>query len=245
VPQLKRPEDHESNIRALIPFCENVLLEDAPTAWHRYLEGAPKVTNSTHNRRGAILKRVCTLAAKWGWCLPGISARIELLPENPARHTYLTQPQVHRLVHTIRSQQTRDLCMIVAYTGLRPAEVLALARSDIQNGCLIVRTSKTGRPRVIPYHEAIREPVARLPIVLDYRTIQKHFHRARSVLRKPEWRIYDLRHTAASWLLQAGANLVTVRDMLGHVNLQMTSRYAHLDVSHLRAAVQRIKAPKK
>ena len=41
-------------------------------------------------------------------------------------------------------------------------------------------------------------------------------------------RFHDLRHTAASWWAQAGANLTVLRDLLGHSTLAMTSRYAHL-----------------
>jgi len=41
--------------------------------------------------------------------------------------------------------------------------------------------------------------------------------------------VHSLRHTFASWLLQNGAGLAEVQDMLGHSDLQMTRRYAHLE----------------
>ena len=41
------------------------------------------------------------------------------------------------------------------------------------------------------------------------------------------YEIHELRHAHASWLLQGGADLVTVRDRLGHSNIAITSRYLH------------------
>ena len=241
VPNLKRGRDYESHLRALLPYCERRDIEGAPEVWRSYLAGNPKLTNSTHNRRGAVLRRVCNLAFRWGWCGPGVTDKIELLPENPARHTYLTQQEVADLVGAIGHRPTKDFVMIMAYTGLRPSEILRLTQDDVRNGCLVIRTSKTGKPRVVPIHGSIKSNVRRLPLQVGYRWLARHFEAARTALRKPHWRLYDLRHTAASWLIQAGADLVTVRDILGHGSLAMTGRYAHLATAHLKVAVNRIR----
>lgn len=244
VPRLKRGHDYVSNIRALLPYCAGAGIEEAPDVWLRYLAQSSGLTNSTHNRRGAVLRRVCSLAHKWGWASPAVASRISLLPENPPRHTYLTSPQLQQLLAKCPYQPTRDMMMIVAYSGLRPDEVMNLTRDDVHNGLITISTSKTGRPRVIPVHPAIRPAVKRLPIPVGYRWVARHFERAREAIGRPEWRIYDLRHTAASWLVQHNVELTTVRDVLGHRSIATTSRYAHLGTSHLRAAMRRIPAPK-
>ncbi|MCX7175515.1 MAG: tyrosine-type recombinase/integrase [Proteobacteria bacterium] len=42
------------------------------------------------------------------------------------------------------------------------------------------------------------------------------------------FRVHDLRHTCASWIVQQGVPLMEVRDARGHSTVEMTERYAHL-----------------
>ena len=70
--------------------------------------------------------------------------------------------------------------------------------------------------------------------------VKTSFASARKKAGIEDFRIHDLRHTAAAWLVTSGVPLVEVRDILGHQTIQMTERYAHLAPDNLRVAVARI-----
>ena len=57
-----------------------------------------------------------------------------------------------------------------------------------------------------------------------------------------DFRFHDLRHTAASWLRMAGADIHTVAQILGHKDLRMAIRYQHLSPAFLAEAVGRLDA---
>jgi integrase len=56
----------------------------------------------------------------------------------------------------------------------------------------------------------------------------------------PEASFHALRHTAASWLVQKGADLYAVGQILGHKTPRMTQRYAHLSPGYMAASVGKL-----
>jgi site-specific recombinase XerD len=53
---------------------------------------------------------------------------------------------------------------------------------------------------------------------------------------------HTLRHTFASWLVESGTDIYYAMKLMGHSDIKLTMRYAHLGKNSLRAAVQRLEA---
>jgi integrase len=66
------------------------------------------------------------------------------------------------------------------------------------------------------------------------------FARVCRSLKIADFRLHDLRHTAASWLRMSGADIHTVAQLLGHKDLRMAARYQHLSLAFLADAVRKL-----
>ena len=195
---------------------------------------------ATINRRLALLKAVCKHAYKQGYP-ENLSGRITLLKEDNKREVYLTRAQVYRLATKSPSQASRNAILVAAYVGLRASELLALTPVDMRKDTVMVRQSKTGKPRNVPVPPAARGFLSAFPLGLSYWQLHKEFSRAREAAGMPHVQFHDLRHTCASWLINAGVDLYTVGKILGHSGPGTTSRYAHLSTATLEKAMRRLK----
>lgn len=145
------------------------------------------------------------------------------------------------------------IVLLAMNTGLRRGELLALDWSDVNLDArlLTVRreTAKSGKERHIPLNgEAfgvIRQWAARtdqVGSVFGITGIRSSWGTLLTAAKIQNFRFHDLRHHFASRLVMAGVDLNTVRELLGHADLTMTLRYAHLAPEHLAAAVEKLAA---
>jgi site-specific recombinase XerD len=58
-----------------------------------------------------------------------------------------------------------------------------------------------------------------------------------------DFTFHDCRHHFASWFMMRGGSLQALREILGHRDIKMTLRYAHLAPGHLRDEMERTAAP--
>lgn len=141
------------------------------------------------------------------------------------------------------------------YTGSRLGEVLALRWEDVdwKRGVITIRQQKTRKSKTVPISTGLRQALEAVPqgsgISMVFRRsdaspirkyeLQRAFEAAKKVTGiRSELTPHTLRHTFASWLAIAGTPLRTIQELLGHGDLRMTLRYAHLSPAHLRDAVE-------
>ncbi|MCO6440705.1 MAG: site-specific integrase [Nitrococcus mobilis] len=156
----------------------------------------------------------------------------------------------------------RPLVLLAMNTGLRRGELFNLKWSDVDliRSILTVHGygAKSGQTRHIPLNtEALavlqgwqKTTEASKGLVFPGRdggrldNINKSWRGVLSDAGITGFRFHDLRHHFASKLVMAGVDLNTVRELLGHGDLMMTLRYAHLAPEHKAEAVARLTAAK-
>lgn len=143
-------------------------------------------------------------------------------------------------------------------TGIRQGELIGLLWSDVNLGkdaSLFVRgeSSKNNKGRHVPLNDEAKAVIAQwkeqqgdTALVFPGRD-GKRIAEVKTAWRKLlsdaeiiDFRWHDMRHHFASRLVMAGVDLNTVRELLGHSDLKMTLRYAHLAPEHKAAAVQKL-----
>ena len=73
---------------------------------------------------------------------------------------------------------------------------------------------------------------------MPYVTIKHSWQTARKAARLSDLRIHDLRHSAASFMINSGVDLFAVGKVLGHADYKSTMRYSHLANETLLSAVE-------
>ncbi len=152
---------------------------------------------------------------------------------------------------------------LFAYAGLRRSELLGLDWDDVdlERRLLRVRKAKGGRQRVVPIHPGL------VPLFIDYLATRaantepalfvgvqgkrlnytqlgqvfRHYVAESGVNARKRVTPHTLRHVFASELLEAGANLRQIQELLGHKHLDSTQRYVRVTAHGLRGAVKRLR----
>jgi integrase len=163
--------------------------------------------------------------------------------------------------HGAFTDHLKPLTLLVLNTGLRRGEALGLtwAAIDLARSMIHVHaaTSKSGQSRDIPITADLRRLLETWHEQQKPTDVRSHVFQAaegerlQSIGRQTwldlmaaakikDFRFHDLRHDYASRLVMAGVDLYSVSKLLGHSNVEMTQRYAHLAPDYLRAAVRKL-----
>jgi len=194
-----------------------------------------EISPATARNRLALLKAACRHA----WRVHGLTeadptSRMVLPAVRNERQTYIDRRQMLMIARACTNRQARAAIRLAFYSGLRLGELRA---AELEAGMILLRDTKNGDIRAVPPHPRIAHLTSWLPLTAPKITIQRAFDRARRAVGLPEVRFHDLRHSAASAMVNAGVDLYVVGQVLGHRDPRSTKRYAHLTAGTLAAAV--------
>lgn len=231
--------------------------------WHQGLL-AKGYAAGTCNRALVLLKCVYNCAIRWEVLAPDVNPckGVALLPDHGARERYLSPEEVRQLFDELdgnRNVQVAQVIRLLLYTGARKREILDLRWEEIdwERQAIIIpaQRSKSKRVHPIPLSDAAVELLRQIPrhgdlpwVFVNPKTgkppvsIFYAWDSIRKKLGLEDVRLHDLRHSYASFLVNAGRSLYEVQKILGHHDPKVTMRYAHLSPQAMREAANTVAA---
>ena len=215
--------------------------------------------DATINKKVSPLRVCPRYALEQGW--------IERLPTMPffkpgqGRMRYFTNAEEKAMLNWCRARGQFDLLDYIVVsmdTGLRQGEVLTLKSRNIQASRITIwgqRTStdngtKAVNTRTVPLTERALEALARRTIdnpghlfAHGKDQVTRMWNEMRDALgfkQDPEYVPHAMRHTFCSRLVMAKVNLLVVQRLAGHLRIETTCKYVHLDDDILVSAIQQL-----
>ena len=258
-PSTKRGYRWMLDVRLLPAFGPKPLDRIAPAEVRRWFDDFSRTAPGNANNALRLFRQIMNLAVAHGHVDRNPARGIER-NRRPALTRFLSREEVDRLHAALDREagkgegfrQQADIIRLLLLTGCRRGEIVGLRWSEAHGDALVLAASKTG-PRKVPLGTQARrilerQPRTESPFVFPSPLDPSRprgpdltlWYRVRKEAGIEDVRLHDLRHTHASHAAMNGVPVPVVSRMLGHSNVRMTLRYAHLADRDIEAAAERV-----
>lgn len=206
------------------------------------------------NRVLATISHLYSIAVEFGKIERSPITTAKKRIKEKGRLRYLLPGDVEKLLGNC-PERLKSIVITALHTGMRKGEILSLrlgVNLDLDKRHISLARTKNDEPRYIPINETLFEALAPLAEEKEpgaflfarkcngspFGDIKKGFTAAVDRAKIEDFHFHDLRHTFASNLVMNGADLFAVKELLGHKDIKMTMKYAHLSPEHRTMAVK-------
>ncbi|MEV6595246.1 tyrosine recombinase XerC [Actinoplanes sp. NPDC051346] len=227
----------------------------------RMSDGAARTSQA---RRAAAARTFTAWAHRCGLCAADVGAQLASPRAHRDLPSVLRADQAADLVVTTTDPhgvRDRAVLELLYATGVRVSELCGLDRTDVDEARRVIRVlGKGAKERAVPYglpaqhalddwlrhgRPKLANAGSRDALFLGARggrlqptVVRRIVDAAARAAGLPHTSPHDLRHSAATHLLDGGADLRAVQDLLGHASLSSTQIYTHVSTERLRAAFE-------
>jgi len=214
---------------------------------------AREASEATANRYLALVRAILRKAVNdWEWIES--APKVHTFRESKRRIRWLTRDEARLLISELPEHQA-NIARFALATGLRQANITALSWSQVDLG----REVAWIHPDQAKSGKAIAVPLNSDAVSVVRQQLGKHLHNVFTYKGRPirqvntkawtkalhragisDFRWHDLRHTWASWHIQAGTPLHILQELGGWQCTEMVRRYAHLAPEHLAEHAARL-----
>lgn len=238
--------------RKLSSLTSDEILDAIPE--NHMTKGTP-LTNSTKNKYRTSIMRILKLAYQSGYIdkMPYIPKK----KEPPIRVRWITKEQAKQLIDKISTDWMKTICSFALLTGARRTEILSMTwdKIDFTRKVAIVSNdiAKSEKARSLLLNDdaikLLQKQKGKNPKYVfvgdkgqPLKDInRKTFNKATEKCFLIDFHFHDLRHTWASWHVQSGTPLFTLKELGGWETLEMVKKYAHLNADHLLSHANSVK----